>query len=274
MRFAALLLLGALLPACAGQIDDGPELVVAQSLTPAHATGRGGGTADTIATDLVPNAIGIGYGGGPVMLGTPDVYYIWYGNWSGNSATTILPDFMSNLGGSPYFNINTTYYDSQGRHISGLVHYAGSTNDSYSQGAGLTDAKVEAIVSRALSTGALPTSTNAVYFVLTSSDVTLSGFCGGYCGWHTNGTIGGLDIKYSFVGNAARCINSCAAQSTSPNNNPGVDGMLSVVPGARPDGGLTMVSRCQTPSAVPIEMPTVRSVGSSSCAGAVLAVGS
>jgi phosphate-induced protein 1 len=230
MRFAALLFLGALLPACAGQIDDGPELIVGELAAPAHATGRGGGTAATIATDAVPNATGIGYGGGPVMLGTPDVYYIWYGNWSNNSATTILPDFMSNLGGSPYFDINTTYYDSQGRHVSGLVHYAGSTNDSYSQGAALTDAAVESIVSRALSTGALPTSTNAVYFVLTSSDVTLSGFCSGYCGWHTNGSIGGLDIKYSFVGNAAtQCPRSCAPYSPGPNGNVGADGMASVL---------------------------------------------
>ena len=92
---------------------------------PKDATGRGGGTALTIDRRAQPNAIGIGYSGGPVMLGTPDVYYIWYGNWSGNSATTLLPDFMSNLGGSPYFNINTTYYDSQGRHITEQIHYAG-----------------------------------------------------------------------------------------------------------------------------------------------------
>jgi hypothetical protein len=230
MRFAALLFVGALLPACSGQIDDGPELVVAQSLAPSHASGRGGGTAETIATDALPNATGIGYGGGAVMLGTPDVYYIWYGNWSGNTATTILPAFMSSLSGSPYFTINSTYYDSQGRHVTGLVHYAGSTNDNYSQGVALTDAKVESIVSRALSTGALPTSTNAVYFVLTSSDVTLSGFCGGYCGWHTNGNIGGRDIKYSFVGNAAtQCPRSCAPYAPGPNGNVGADGMSSVL---------------------------------------------
>ena len=44
------------------------------------------------------------------MLGPHNVYFIWYGNWSGNTATTILPDLAGNIGGSPYFNINTTYY--------------------------------------------------------------------------------------------------------------------------------------------------------------------
>lgn len=34
---------------------------------------------------------GIEYHGGPVMLGPHNVYFIWYGNFSGNPALTILP---------------------------------------------------------------------------------------------------------------------------------------------------------------------------------------
>src|SRR5207247_367146 len=56
-----------------------------------------------------------------------------------------------------------------------------------------------------------------------------SGFCTRYCGWHTRATLLGSDIKYSFVGNAARCLNACAAQSIGPNGNAGVDAMISVV---------------------------------------------
>src|ERR1700710_2309368 len=40
------------------------------------------------------------YHGGPVMPGTPSIHYIWYGNWSGNTATSILTDLASNIGGS------------------------------------------------------------------------------------------------------------------------------------------------------------------------------
>src|SRR5437763_698471 len=36
-------------------------------------------------------------------------------------------------------------------------------------------------------------------------------------------------LRYSFVGNANRCLNACAAQTTSPNSNAGVDGMISVM---------------------------------------------
>src|SRR5438445_3253414 len=82
---------------------------------------------------------GIYYHGGPLILGGTNVYYIWYGNWSGNSATTILTDLASNIGGSPYFNINTTYYDGSNVHVTNAVHYAGSTTDSYSHGTALSD---------------------------------------------------------------------------------------------------------------------------------------
>ncbi len=173
---------------------------------------------------------GINYHGGPVVLGTTGMYYIWYGNWSGNTATTILTDFANSIGGSPYFNINTTYYNGSNVHVTNSVAYRGSTTDNYSHGTSLSDSAVQAVVSSAISSGRLPKDTNAIYFVLTSADVTeSSGFCTQYCGWHTHGTISGSDIKYSFVGNAARCITSCAAQSTGPNGNAGADGMVSIV---------------------------------------------
>jgi len=197
--------------------------------------GRGGGLVSEYLAPAKPGGTaapgnGISLHGGPVILGTTNVYYIWYGNWSGNSATTILTDFANTIGGSPYFNINTTYTNSAGTHVSNSVHYAGSTTDSYSQGTSLSDAAVQTVVSSAISSGRLPKDTNAVYFVLTSSDVTASsGFCTQYCGWHTHGTISGSDIKYSFVGNPDRCPSACADQTVGPNGNAGADGMASIV---------------------------------------------
>lgn len=173
---------------------------------------------------------GINYHGGPVMLGPTGIYYIWYGNWSGNSATTILTDFANNLGGSPYYNINTTYYDGNNNHVANAADYIASTTDNYSQGTSLSDAAIEQVVSDAITSGRLPLDKNAVYFVLTSADVTASsGFCTQYCGWHTHGTIAGADVKYSFIGNPDRCPSSCAAQTTGPNGNAGADGMASII---------------------------------------------
>lgn len=196
-------------------------------------TGKGAVTLQQIGEASAAARVrsnGITYHGGPVITGTTNVYYIWYGNWSGNTATTILTDFASSIGGSPYFNINTTYYNASNVHVSNSVHYAGSTTDSYSQGTSLSDAQIQTVVSSAINSGRLPKDTNAVYFVLTSSDVTASsGFCTQYCGWHTHGTISGSDIKYSFVGNPDRCPSACEAQTTGPNGNAGADGMASIV---------------------------------------------
>ncbi|HWX93354.1 MAG TPA: hypothetical protein VNY29_12055 [Terriglobales bacterium] len=175
---------------------------------------------------------GIDYHGGPVILGTTNVYYIWYGNWSGSNgaAVSILTNFAQHIGGSPYFNINTTYFNAAGTAVSNSVAFGGSANDSYSRGTSLTDNDIATIVTSAISTGGLPKDLNGVYFVLTSPDVhETSGFCTIYCGWHSNGTILGADIKYSFVGDADQCPSACAAQSPGPNSTTGPDAMASIV---------------------------------------------
>lgn len=170
---------------------------------------------------------GICYHGGPVMGGNVPIHYIWYGNWSGNSATLLLPTLVSDLSGSGYERINKTYSITNGTQILGTMTLAGTGFDSYSQGTALTDANIKQIV--AAYAGATPDPT-AIYFVLTSADVNeTSGFCTQYCGWHTHGTINNVDVKYSFVGNPARCLSACAWQSTSPNGNAGGDGMASII---------------------------------------------
>src|SRR5262252_3449215 len=41
---------------------------------------------------------GISYHGGPLMLADTRVYYIWYGDWSRNTAPAILQNFAENIG--------------------------------------------------------------------------------------------------------------------------------------------------------------------------------
>src|SRR5947208_16823802 len=96
---------------------------------PTHPNGNG----NAIGQGSHKAGSGINYHGGPVMLGTTNVYYIWYGNWSGNSATTILTDLASSIGGSGYFNINTTYYNGSNTHVTNSVQYAGSPSYMYTQ---------------------------------------------------------------------------------------------------------------------------------------------
>jgi len=81
---------------------------------PTHPNGNGNGNGNANGQGgRKVTGNGINYHGGPVILGTTNVYYIWYGNWSGNTASTILTNLAQTIGGSPYFNINTTYYERQ-----------------------------------------------------------------------------------------------------------------------------------------------------------------
>src|SRR5205085_2172258 len=144
------------------------------------------------------------YHGGPVLTAGSNVYYIWYGNWSGNSATTILPVLAGSIGGSPYFNINTSYFNGAGAKVRNLVNYKGATSVGYTYGNSLTDGNIQQIVAAAIQSGSLAADANGVYFVLTSPDVKeTSGFCTSYCGWHTHFAFNGIDIKYAFIGDAA-----------------------------------------------------------------------
>ncbi|HEX8707911.1 MAG TPA: hypothetical protein VF723_06575 [Pyrinomonadaceae bacterium] len=192
----------------------------------------GGNAVTAGTTGIITPAIT--YHGG-ALIPTPNIYYIWYGNWNQTngsdnaSGQQILRDFANNVGGSPYFQINTTY--SAGNYtISGGALFKGEASDAYSRGTRLRDSDILTIVNSSITSGKLPYDPNGVYFVLTSSDVTeTSGFCTKYCGWHTAATPSAGHVRYSFVGNANRCLSACSAQTIGPNGNAGVDGMVSII---------------------------------------------
>ena len=96
------------------------------------------------------------YHGGPV-INTPqevNVYFIWYGNWTSandTAAQSIVTDFISHLGGSPYFNISTTYYDYLSGQIDPVrnrVNYMGRTTDNYSHGTAISANDVGDIIQK------------------------------------------------------------------------------------------------------------------------------
>ena len=196
----------------------------------------------TLSSRAQDTGNGIEFHGGPVMVNPHPVHIIWYGNWNGNSALTLLPNFISGLNGSPYFAINTTYENSGHTNISGAVTLGAQTFDSYSQGTTLSDTGLRNVISSAMSRGAVPVDPNGVYFVLSSGDVNQQGshgtFCVQFCGFHGNTSLFGSDIKFAFVGNASpRCINNpnssvtCAPLNSvvSPNGNPRADAMANTI---------------------------------------------
>ncbi len=198
----------------------------------------------------------ISYNGGPVMTSVNAIYVVWYGNWNQNngsdtpSGQQIILDALHGLAQSvsaPYTNyagITTGSSQTLGAYTqsgNGKVSQFSSATvyaytDSYSQGRSLSDSAVLKVVKNAMAKGGNAWSTanpNAVYLVLTSSDVNeSSGFCTVYCAWHTYSTSfdsARTPVKFGFVGNANRCLNACSVQSTSPNGNAGVDAMVSTI---------------------------------------------
>ena len=173
------------------------------------------------------------YNGGPVILGTPDVYYIWYGDWSNNTAKSLVPTFTKALNGSSYLNVDSSTSGNghvafiKSTSISATAHtklYLGSSING-------EDATIQTIVTSTLGKGLLPHDPNGIYFVLTAPGITVSGFNTSFCGWHDSTNWGGTSLvtQFGFIGDPTASENGCYAQFTSPNKNFGADAMVSVI---------------------------------------------
>jgi hypothetical protein len=132
------------------------------------------------------NNTGIFYHGGPI-LAAPKVAAIYWGTsriynggpapgttGTGGGDGSLVGLFLRSLGGSPYFNINTTYYDGSAVHVSNSVTYTAFWADNSSPGATPSDAAIQAEVVKAFSNG-LPYDAATVYLVFTGSGVNLGG---------------------------------------------------------------------------------------------------
>ncbi len=194
-------------------------------------TGRGNHTRETaraVPSGAVVSGNGINFHNGSV-LHSVNLYYIWYGTWP-QASKDILTHFASNIGGSPYFAINTTYGDATAN-VPNAVTFVASHTDTGTSTA-LSDANILTIVQNAIASGDLgPADPNGLYMLLTGPGVTAtSGFLTQYCGWHDWGAYNGTNIQYSFVGNATGShLTSCVAQTSSPNGDAAIDGMVSVM---------------------------------------------
>lgn len=209
-------------------------------------TGKGYSIRAAKAPPVVSNSIvlqnGIDYHAGRMMSTTvatiPHLYFLWYGNWTNNTATEIIRQFAQGIGSSDYYRINATYVNEKGVHVLPKVNFriTEAYDDYYSHGKNISEEDIISIINNQITNHhPFAVNSNAIYFVLTSADVTLPGFCNNYCGWHTAGWQSTQDafntkIKYVFVGNAAtQCPDACTPQKISPNNNAGADGMVNII---------------------------------------------
>jgi len=168
------------------------------------------------------------------MLGTIPIYIVWYGSRWTSLKQSIIRDFINTLTNSDWLKIQTTYYQqltptSPKQYVSASVTLAKETTDSGSFGSSITQSNIQSIVNNQINSGIFPQDTNAIYFVLTSAEILLSGYCTSFCGYHTGYYRQGNFLKFSFVGDSARCVGSCAPQGVGPNGDAGADGTVSVI---------------------------------------------
>ena len=186
------------------------------------------------------------YHNGRVMIGSSNLYLIWYGCWdyncgtAGNPATrSIVEDFAYNVGASPYLQINAGYPDEFGQTPSSALLVGGEVFDNYSHGLELKVSDIQAIVSDQITSPGGFSDPAGIYVVIASADVSSpeSGFCDASAQPHHGvGYALGSRFYYAFVGHPMRCPSIAAPQFMSgttmlpsPNGDVAADAMASTL---------------------------------------------
>ena len=177
------------------------------------------------------------YNGGQVISGTPDVYYIWYGNWGTDSAQSLLPSFVSGLSGTSYLATDKTMGGDGLVNFDGSAYISSTSNSSlFLGGLSSPSTQIKSIVLAALSDKLLPYDSKGIYDVLTAPGLNVAGFNTQFCGYHDSSDWGGsLGVQFGFIGDPTASQTGCYVQGpnstykNSPNANFGADAMASVI---------------------------------------------
>ena len=194
---------------------------------------------------------GISYHGGPVLQAQTNVAAVYWApttiyaggpapgsNGSGSGDASNVGYFLNHIGGSPYFNINTTYTNSAGTAIRNVVNYTQYwANNVYSVPSGtkrVTDATMLAMLQYAFANGKLTYDPNTLYAIFTQGSVNLGGGFGTqYCAYHSwgNVTVNGVSrqVLYAAMPDAGAKPSACSNGTPSPNSDPHADAVISVL---------------------------------------------
>jgi hypothetical protein len=204
-----------------------------------HGGGGGGGSSNN----------GIFYHNGPVLQSGTNVVAIY---WSSSTIYTggpkppsfgskcvdnsLVGTFLSNLGPSPYFNINSTYTDAGGNHIANAVNYAGCWANDQSAPSGsdvVSDGQMQSMILGGFTSGAITYDPNTLYAIFTAGAVNLGGgFGSSYCAYHfwftasingTNQVVKYAAMPYDYAFQAACSMFAGVGAVNPPNGDPGAD---------------------------------------------------
>jgi hypothetical protein len=188
---------------------------------------------------------GIDYHGGPIVPSERVVSIYWSRSTiysggpvpgtsgSGAQDGSLVGFFLRNLGGSSYYNINTTYGDTVGvgHDVTNTLSYTGYWADSVhapASGAAPTDSDIQNEIIRGFTSGVVSYDPSTVYVVFSGSGVNLGGgaftqYCGyhGYFVWNNNVVLYSA-MPYDYTP-------GCYVQTGTPNNDPPADTEVSVL---------------------------------------------
>ena len=198
------------------------------------------------------------YHGGPVLGAATNVVAVY---WSSNTIYTggprpgsfstsrtsddgsLVGAFLRSVGGSPYFNINTTYSDATGTHIANVVNYTGfwANNQSPlvpSEPQSVSDQQMLDMLSYGFQHGYLKYDAHTLYAIFTQGTVNLGGGFGtSYCAYHWFGTVT-TDSRgtqqtalHAAVPDDYAFPNACSmfASTPSPNGDPHADAVVNTL---------------------------------------------
>jgi len=193
---------------------------------------------------------GIFYHGGPVLQAGTDVVAVYWASGTlyangpaagttgaGSADGSLVGYFLSHLGGSPYFNTNSTYTDGAGQAIANVVNYNAywaNNTDVPGNGQSVSDAQMVAMLQSGFDGGKLSYDPNALYAIFSAGTVNLGGGFGTqYCAYHYHGTvtIGGVSktVLYAAMPYVYAYPSACTNGTPAPNGDPAADGVVNVL---------------------------------------------
>ena len=188
--------------------------------------GGGGGGKNT----------GIFFHGGPVLL-SPNVQAVYWGTsriytggptpgatGAGSTDGSLVGFFMRNIGGSPYWNINHTYFDGSHNLINNSLNYVSYWAANSAPPGAPTDAQIANLIISGFNGGQLTFDASTIYPVFTGPGINLGGGFGSqYCAYHGHFTWNGNSVKFAAMPYNADFPSGCTPGQGSANGDPAAD---------------------------------------------------
>ena len=228
-----------------------PNLVVSTQDT-GYTLAAGSGTLSAASNTFTVGTTGIQYHGGPVIY-MPKVAALYWSHtviYNGGpppgthgspvgADQSIVGFFFNNIGGSPYYNINATYFDAAGTSVQNVATYTQYWADSVAPtSAAPTDVDIATEIENGLTNGALTYDESTLYAVFTGTGVNLGGGFGTqYCAYHSYFIDAlGRNVKYAAMPYANDYIITSTAAGCSevhfagsPNNDAPADAEINLL---------------------------------------------